>query len=558
MRRSLEKGDHDEFFKAKLELAATNTDFAGQLHGLARARPHAKNFCNIRMWIEKLMQEQVEIAPISFATYVAVYAETCMANKNITDWCMALLCKAPESQPIAFDLERPAFWQISEFSQYYDNDDMGDEDDATTSSGGAEDTQNFKRKALRAGMSELTSTFLGSWCCDSFMSLVRQDLQQAGDACQAWLEATADLPKWERSCHKNLQQAVACSRVFAEAFLAVTGRIPFTQETYKSFMTIFVSPKSMKGQAAETLRLMASTVRKNETWPGLEKQTLRCAASELESSSELQEMLAKVSDGADIPLDELQKIHERWLELQGLVRNSTLRTLETALASRLLEQCETITRLGDVAELALEHINTIEFIGDALLNFEHSPEFARTQAMQATCLATAQKWREQQKQKALQSMSEGAPEVKTKALVETLDALRSSALDRLVLEALLRQLHQSLKEVAQNPDAEKDAGSQLLTNLSAVQEALLATLSSGESQEPYIQIDYVFIGKLFANGLAIRTSHLSWKSSGTKSSFLTFVKAHNHWSDLTITNEMHKKSCFYKCPQSFSKAMPLP
>ena len=234
------------------------------------------------------MQEQVEIAPISFATYVAVYAETCMANRNITDWCMTLLCKAPEQAEsekhgIAFDIERPAFWQISEFSQYYDNDDIDDEGD-DASSGGAEDTQRFKRKALRAWLAELTTMFLGAWCCDSFMSLLRQDLQAASDACQAWLEATADLQTWGRRCHKNLQEAVASSRIFAEAFLAVTGRIPFTQESYKSFMTIFVNPKSLKGAASETLHLMASTVRKNETWPGLERQTLRCAARELESS----------------------------------------------------------------------------------------------------------------------------------------------------------------------------------------------------------------------------------------------------------------------------------
>ena len=437
----MEKGDHDEFFKAKLELAANNADFAGQLHALARTRPHAKNYSNIKMWLEKLMQEQVEIAPISFATYVAVYAETCMANKNISDWCMALLCKAPDKQAtITFDLDRPAYWQIIEFSQYYDNDDFEDEDDVTTASGSSEECQSFKRKALRSWLADLTTMYLGAWCCDSFMSLLRQDLQRAGDACELWLEATKDLLAWERSCHKNLQEAVSSSRLFAEAFLAVTGRIPFTQETHKSFMTIFVNPKSLKGSASETLRLMASTVRKNETWPGLERQTLRCAASELESSSELQHMTEQISGEGEMRMEELQKIHQRWLALRDIVRGSSLRALEKALVSKLLAHGQVITALPDPAALTEEHIASLDFVADALLSFETTPEFARTKTMQSKCVDTAQQWREQQKHVALQQMSEGAPDLQTKALVETLDALRTSALDRQILDALVRQL----------------------------------------------------------------------------------------------------------------------
>ena len=68
------------------------------------------------------------------------------------------------------------------------------------------------------------------------------------------------------------------------------------------------------------MRLLVSTVGKNETWPGLEKQTLGCAATEFKSSSELQEMLNKAIDGAETTpdLQELKNIHKRWLELQGL------------------------------------------------------------------------------------------------------------------------------------------------------------------------------------------------------------------------------------------------
>ena len=79
--------------------------------------------------------------------------------------------------------------------------------------------------------------------------------------------------------------------------------------------------------------------------------------------------------------------------------------------------------------------------------------------------------------------------------------------------------------MALDANAEKDAGSQLLTNISAVQEAVLAMVSSGESEEPYNQIDYVFVGKLFNNGLAIRIAHSAWKSSGSKSALLS-LKAH--------------------------------
>ena len=258
------------------------------------------------------------------------------------------------------------------------------------------------------------------------------------------------------------------------------------------------------------------------------------------------DMLGKLNSEGEIQIGELQDIHKRWLALQGLVRGSSLRTLEKALVSKLLSLGATITSQGAPESLTQEQITTVDFIADALLSFENTPEFARTQSMQSTCMDTTQKWREQQKQVALQKMSEGDPSLYSKALVETLDALRSSALDRHVLEALVRQLQQALKEVAQNPNAEKDAGSQLLTNISAVQEALQATVSGGESREDFKRIDYTFIAKLFANGLALRIGHSTWKSSNTKTALLSFIKAHNQTSELTISNEMHKTSCFYK------------
>ena len=107
--------------------------------------------------------------------------------------------------------------------------------------------------------------------------------------------------------------------------------------------------------------------------------------------------------------------------------------------------------------------------------------------MQPRFKETAQKWREQ-KQRALQAMSEGAPELKTKALVETLDALRGSTLDRLVLDKHSRKWRrmQPLKKM-QVPSSSQTY-QQRRRHCHA--------LSFGECEEPCYHIDYIFVGKL--------------------------------------------------------------
>ena len=262
VRRSLEKGVHDELFRAKLELAAANADHAGQLFQQSKVRPHPKNYSNIRLWIEKLEQEHVVVAPVSHATFVAVHSEVAMSQRNLEEWARSLLCSPPagtDTNAIAFDIESPALWQIKALVTVYDEDDLDQIAENGDSSSGPDENEGFKQRSLRAWYGELSGFVLSVWCGDSLMGLLRENLETASRATQCWLDVTSNFEKWEHSCHKNLQEAVGLTRDFAIAVLVVTGKTPLTQHTYQKFMQCFVNPKFRN----ESLRLMASIVRKN-------------------------------------------------------------------------------------------------------------------------------------------------------------------------------------------------------------------------------------------------------------------------------------------------------
>ena len=491
------------------------------------------------------MQDHVPVAPISFATYTATFAEMMLSQKKAKDWATCLVCHRPdESLSATMDLDAPALWQIEELRTIYDNEELeenDDDDDEETKAGMSAEVESFKKKALKSWLNDIGVFFLASWCCDSLMALMRNDLDVAGKAMSEWLDCTSDVETWGRSCHKLLTEAVKHTRTFAMGVLAVLGHLPLNQEVYAAFMASFVNAKTYKSQSLESLRLMVSTLRKNDRWNQLEKQCMKCASQELLMAAELQALSSRLAQSHQPDHATTKDMHKQLLKLRPSVRSASLNDVESRMASVLETQAKVLTDKA-FDNLTDQEIVELEFLVTALAEFEHSPQYQQTQSALQSCNEHLSKWRQEKRLKTLVAMSEGAEAVQTKQLIQTLDALQSTELDPNVLQGLERELQKALKVVAASADAEKKSADQLLDNLGAVKESL----SIFEDTDKHSKIKYDFVGKLMAAGLQIRCAHGQWKSSGGKAPLLSFIKAHSSFGDLTITREMHASSHFYK------------
>jgi len=333
----------DQRTRIAMESAYANGQSATNLSDLIQQVPSLSTHSSMKVDLEALVEKGIGPTINVCRNWVAQVAQQQMMQHSHDEWASSMHLYRPEHEVAVgeesyeeFDIVCPVMWKVVPSPEDEEAAQHNQEEPTPKPELPSDIMEWEMSSAFDTHSLNFESFYTNAWACDAMFNLLKENLDITKKFMISWLTYPARNSADSTLVGPKAAKALKFTTTFAEAFLAVVGDKPLTEEGHTAFTVVFVVTKG-KG-IVPFYKTMAAACRRNPKWAKFENRTIRNAAKELEHGPAFWQAFCSLDSKEDITDQDVDRMVEQVPQWQVCIRKSAYHGFEDLLRTWLLQR----------------------------------------------------------------------------------------------------------------------------------------------------------------------------------------------------------------------------